>query len=60
VKLFGKIKDMFFVSTSDGILNFFQADAILCGKILFPNSELLHWDICYPLVEKIITRLKNV
>ena len=60
VKIFGRIIDLFYAFTSDGLLTFFQNDALVCGRISFPSGDLIQWEICYPLIEKVLSRLEKV
>lgn len=43
IKLFGKVKDMVYTFTCDGLLTFFQKDAFITAKINFPSCEILQW-----------------
>ena len=60
VKLFGKLKDMFYTYTTDGFLSFFTNDCLVCGKLTFPSGEIVQWDIFYSLIQKILVRLSRV
>ena len=37
IKLFGKVKDLIYSFTADGLLIFFQNDGFICGKMNFPT-----------------------
>ena len=37
IKIFGKVKDMFYTFTNDGLLTFFKTDGFICGKVNFPT-----------------------